>query len=52
MECHDADLVRRLDRLVDGRIHRAQLLTGDDLARQTMAGRLRDRLVWLLSPYL
>lgn len=52
LECHDADLVQQLDGLVDERIARAQALTADALARQTIWGRLRDRLVWLLSPYL
>lgn len=52
LECHDADLVRQLDPLVDERILRAQPLTADELARQPVLGRLRDRLVSLLSPYL
>ncbi len=52
LECHDADLVRQLDALVDERIARAQTLTREALARQPMWARLRDRLVWLLSPYL
>ena len=52
LECHDADLVRQLDALVNERIARAQILTSETLARQPMWARLRDRLVWLLSPYL
>ena len=52
LECHDAQLVRQLDALVDERVHIAHRLTAAELARQSLAGRVRDRLVWLLSPYL
>ncbi|PIY29719.1 MAG: phospholipase [Comamonadaceae bacterium CG_4_9_14_3_um_filter_60_33] len=52
LECHDAQLVRQLDALVDVRIERAHRLTAAELAKQSLPGRLRDRLVWLLSPYL
>ncbi len=52
MECHDAQLVQELDVLVDDRIRRAHQLSVAELARQPIAGRLRDRMVWLLSPYL
>lgn len=52
LECHDAALVSQLDRLVDTRIRRAHRLTAAELAGQSLTGRLRDRLVWLLSPYL
>ncbi len=52
MECHDVQLVRELDLLVDKRIQYAHRLTVDELERQPIAGRLRDRMVWLLSPYL
>lgn len=52
LECHDAQLVQQLDGLVDERIRHAHRLTAAELAGQSLAGRLRDRLVWLLSPYL
>jgi cardiolipin synthase len=52
LECHDAELVQQLDVLVNERIFRAHRLSSAELAAQSMAGRLRDRLVWLLSPYL
>lgn len=52
LECHNAELVRKLDALVDERIDQAHRLTATELAGQSLAGRLRDRLVWLLSPYL
>ena len=52
LECQNKHLVQQLDTLVDARIHSARALTADDLARQPVLGRLRDRLVWLLSPYL
>jgi len=52
LECHDAALVQQLDVLVNERIQRAHRLSSAELAGQSLAGRLRDRLVWLLSPYL
>ena len=52
LECHDAQLVQQLDALVKVRLARAHRLTEAELTRQPLAGRLRDRLVWLLSPYL
>jgi cardiolipin synthase len=52
LECHDAQLVQQLDALVDERIAQAHQLTTAELAGQSLGARLRDRLVWLLSPYL
>ena len=52
LECHDAQLLRQLDRLVDDRIACAHELTAAELSRQSVPARLRDRLFWLLSPYL
>lgn len=52
LECHDAQLVRQLDVLVDARIRCAHRLTAAEIEGQPLAARLRDRLVWLLSPYL
>ena len=52
LECHDEPLVQQLDALVEGRIRQAQALTARDLSRQSLLRRLRDRLAWLLSPYL
>ncbi|MEO6320978.1 MAG: phospholipase D-like domain-containing protein [Polaromonas sp.] len=52
LECHDEQLVQQLDALVEDRISHAQALTATDLSGQPLLGRLRDRLVWLLSPYL
>ena len=52
LECHDEQLVQQLDALVEDRIRRAQPLTATDLSRQPLPERLRDRLVWLMSPYL
>lgn len=52
LECYDVKLVQQLDTLVSARIGRAHRLTSAELAAQPLAGRLRDRLVWLLSPYL
>lgn len=52
LECQDEALVQQLDALINERIRYAQPLTTADLNRQSLPGRLRDRLVWLLSPYL
>lgn len=52
LACQNAELVRQLDGLVIERIHRAHLVTTQELVDQPLLGRLRDRLVCLLSPYL
>ena len=52
LECHDRQLVQQLNALVDDRIARAQGLTAAELSHQSVLKRLRDRLFWLLSPYL
>ena len=52
LECHDAQLVAQLDALLQQRMMLAQTLDATALARQSLAGRLRDRLAGLLSPYL
>jgi cardiolipin synthase len=52
LECYDAGLAGLLIPLVDARIGRATRLDADTLARQRLPVRLRNRLVWLLSPYL
>ena len=52
LACQNAELVQQLDDLVIERIHRAHLVTSIELADQPLLGRLRDRLVCLLSPYL
>jgi cardiolipin synthase len=52
LECYDVQLVQQLDILVEDRIARAQRLTSVDLARQPVLTQLRNRLVWLLAPYL
>jgi len=52
LACQNPELVHQLDGLVIERIHRAHLVTAIELADQPLLGRLRDRLVCLLSPYL
>jgi cardiolipin synthase len=52
LECHDAELVRALEPLIAARIAAATPLDAAALARQRLPARLRNRLVWLLSPYL
>jgi cardiolipin synthase len=52
LECHDRALVAALNPLIDARIDAATPLDAAALARQRLPARLRNRLVWLLSPYL
>ena len=52
IECHDAELVRALDPLIDTRIAHATPLDAATLAVSRLPARLRNRAVWLLSPYL
>ena len=52
LECHDDALANSLDALIDARIQRATRLDVEVLRRQSWLARLRNRLVWLLSPYL
>ena len=52
LECHDTALVKQIDLLIDARVDAATPLTKQALARQRLPARLRNRLVWLLSPYL
>ena len=52
LECDDTRLVQQLDTLVEKRITRAQRLTTADLTQQPVLAQRRERLVWLLAPYL
>ena len=52
LECHDAQLVRALDVLVEQRIAGLQPLSGEWLARQSLGVQLRNRMISLLAPYL
>ena len=52
LECYDEGLVGTLQPLIDARITQATRLDAATLARQRLPVRLRNRLVWLLSPYL
>ncbi len=52
LECHDTQLVTQLDTLLHMRMSEAETLDATVLARQSLAGQLRDRLAGLLSPYL
>ena len=52
LECHDAALVRALSPMLERRIAHAAQLDARQLNDQRMPARLRNRLVWLLSPYL
>jgi len=52
LECHDTQLVTQLGALLQQRMSEAKTLDAAALAGQSLAGRLRDRLASLLSPYL
>lgn len=52
VECYDADLVGRLDRLIDDKIAIARPWTLAESHRRSLAAKLRDGTAWLLSPYL
>ena len=52
LECDDTRRVQQLDTLVEKRITRAQRLTTADLTQQPVLAQRRERLVWLLAPYL
>ena len=52
VECYDAELVSRLDRLVTSRIDDARPLSRDELDRRSLPVKLRDGTAWLFSPYL
>lgn len=52
LECHDAALVRALRPLIERRIAHATPLDATQLSHQRLPARLRNRAVWLLSPYL
>lgn len=52
VECYDADLVNRLNGLIDIRIAAATPLTLERLNARPLPIKLRDATAWLLSPYL
>ncbi len=52
LACQNTELGQQLDGLVNERIRRAHRVTTRELSDQMLLGRLRDRLVCLLSPYL
>lgn len=52
VECYDRALGGELDDLVASKIERAQPLTPRDVARRSLAVKLRDGTARLLSPYL
>lgn len=52
LEITDRDLTVRLDRLIDGRIARGEILTPEMLAAEPVWMRLRNAAARLLMPYL
>jgi cardiolipin synthase len=52
LECYDRQLVRGLDRIIDGKIARADRLEPGRLAREPLWKQLRNAAVRLAMPYL
>jgi len=52
LECYDPALVRALDRVIDGKIARAERLDAARLAREPLWKQLRNAAVRLAMPYL
>ncbi|MEJ2894549.1 phospholipase D-like domain-containing protein [Bordetella avium] len=51
-EIYDAELAAWVAKRIDGRIAQAHALTLDQLRDQPFLYRLRNKLIWLASPYL
>ncbi|MGE0667971.1 MAG: phospholipase D-like domain-containing protein [Sphingomonadales bacterium] len=52
LECYGEETAATIDRLIDGRIAQARLLTEAELAGRSMPCRFRDAATRLLLPYL
>jgi cardiolipin synthase len=52
LECYDADLARRLEKLIDAKRANAHAVTLEEVDQRSMPARLRDGLARLLTPYL
>lgn len=52
VEIHDEELARQIGALIDSKRESAQEITSQALAAQSFVKRLRNRLIWLASPYL
>jgi cardiolipin synthase len=52
LEVYDRTLAQQLDARIDTAISTAERITIRSLMRRSFALRLRDKIVWLASPYL
>jgi cardiolipin synthase len=52
LEVYDRALAQQLDARIDTTISNAERITIRSLMRRSFALRLRDKIVWLASPYL
>ncbi len=52
MEIYSRDTARDIERLIDREIAQADLVTLEGLAAIPFGKRLRNRIIWLASPYL
>jgi cardiolipin synthase A/B len=52
LEVYDRNLTQQLDARIDATIASAERITMRSLMRRSFALRLRDKIVWLASPYL
>jgi len=52
LEIYSRDMARDIERLIDAEIDGAQAVTLDGLAKIPFRKRLRNKIIWLASPYL
>jgi len=52
MEIYDRDIARQIEGLIDDEIDQAEAVTLESLAALPFRKRLRNRIIWLASPYL
>jgi len=52
MEIYDREIARQIEGLIDDEIDHADAVTLESLAALPFRKRLRNRIIWLASPYL
>jgi cardiolipin synthase len=52
MEVYSRDLARQIEGLIDKEIRNSEAVTLEGLAAIPFRKRLRNRVIWLASPYL
>jgi len=52
MEIYSRKIARRLEDLIDLEISHSEIVTLESLAAIPFRKRLRNRIIWLASPYL